>query len=131
MICIFRSRALQTPLFFLARRMWLGNRMAGYASLGLSEIDFPEDREFSRAFGLYGKPEDEGALRELFDSRLRKWFVVRAELQIDFQGNGRVVTFFFNLGDRARLGPQYARGSAKLAVELHGLLASPGVCRPV
>ncbi|MDF1562565.1 MAG: hypothetical protein P1V51_05960 [Deltaproteobacteria bacterium] len=78
-LCVFRSPKLKLPHCFVRRQKALFDLLG--KAFGGQDIDFDDDREFSKSFVLQGV--DEEATREVFD-----WNVRRSFLQLpshDFQ----------------------------------------------
>ena len=59
--------------------------------VGGQDIDFADDREFSKAYVLQG--DDEQAIRELFNTDVRAWFAERAGRGFQFEAQGKVLLF--------------------------------------
>ena len=65
-------------------------------SLGGQDIDFEDDKAFSDAFVLQG--DNETAVRDLFDTQVRQWFVAQAARSFFFETRGD--TLLFHTGNR-------------------------------
>lgn len=92
-LCIIKSKDLSLPHFFIRRENsffdFLGKLFGG------QDINFNEDPTFSKTFVLQG--ESEQAVRELFDSHIRKLFMQFGEQ--DMQVEARGDTILFNPGN--------------------------------
>ena len=93
-------------------------------ALGGQDIDFEEDPQFSGAFVLQG--EDEAAIRELFDDKIRGWFTDRSGHNFHFEALGN--TLVFHLGKRVP--PSQAPELMDQAIQIMKLLAGYGDPEP-
>jgi len=92
-LCIIKSSELSLPHFFIRRENsffdFLGKLFGG------QDINFSEDPTFSKTFVLQG--ESEAAVRQLFDTRIRKLFLQFGgqNMQVEARGD----TILFNPGE--------------------------------
>lgn len=92
-LCIIKSSDLSLPHFFIRRENaifdFLGKLFGG------QDINFDEDPTFSKTFVLQG--ESETAVRQLFDSRIRRLFLQFGgqNMQVEARGD----TILFNPGE--------------------------------
>ena len=91
-ICIFSKDSLHLPSCYLRTQKLLLDFLGKL--FGGQDIDFCEDPSFSKAFVLQG--ENEEAVRQVFDSKVRKGFLAYHDRDFVFEGNGEA--FLVNKG---------------------------------
>ncbi len=116
-VCVLQSDTLQVPHCYVRpeRRFWdaIGSR------LGMQDIDFDEDPEFSAAFVLQG--DDEEAVRRRFDANVRAWFSERAERGVHFEARDNTLVLFH----RKRIRPEQAPEEIDQALQIMKRLQEP------
>jgi hypothetical protein len=85
--------------------------------LGLQDIDFVDDPSFSRLFVLKGN--DEPAIREFFDAKLRRVLTVMGGSQMESSTN----TLVFHCGVRKR--PDQMKEYMEEGFKLYSVIANP------
>ena len=113
-VCILQSEELDTPHCSLRPQSRLLDYLGGL--FGGQDIDFDDDLEFSGAYVLQG--ESEKSIRDLFDARLRAWFVGRRGYDFHFETLGNVLMFHNN----RRLPPEQTQDFMQQALEICELL---------
>lgn len=114
-VCVLESAGMDAPHCFLRPTVAFFDRIG--AMLGGQDIDFADDPHFSRAFVLQG--EDEQAIRDLFDDRVRAWFMAQKGRNLCFEAWGNRLVFH-----RGRLEkPGEARRLLQEALDVLGALA--------
>jgi hypothetical protein len=117
-ICVLQTDAMDVPLCYLRPEVGFFDSLGSL--FGGQDIDFDEDREFSRAYVLQG--EDEPAIRELFNADIRAWFTQRAGQGFHFEAQGKVL--LFHLGKRRP--PGETRELMEQALQIMKRLAGQG-----
>jgi hypothetical protein len=121
-VCVLRAPGLNLPHFLLGCEVpwlsWLGRFIPDPISGEVrgSDIDFPEDEEFSKRFALHGEGE---VVRRLFDTRIRQHLMRFAGTQVTIEGRGD--TLLFTPGRYVL--PRAAREVIQQATDLLALLA--------
>ncbi len=109
-VCVLQSDLLKIPRCYVRpeRRFLdaIGSR------LGMQDIDFDEDPEFSAAFVLQG--DDEAAVRRQFDADVRGWFSERADRGVHFEAEGNTLILFH----RKRIPPAQAPEEIDKALQI-------------
>ena len=114
-VCVLQSDRLSLPACFLRPQVRFFDALG--ALFGGQDIDFSEDPEFSKSYVLQG--ESEGAVRGLFDQRVRSWFAARGARRFHFETRGD--TLVFHTGNRRK--PSEAKDLMQQALEIMNLLA--------
>jgi len=114
-LCVLQSNQLNVTGCYLRPQIAFFDSIG--AMLGGQDIDFEEDHAFSRAFVLQG--EDEEAIRKLFNSEVRRWFVDRKDRHLQFEARNN--TLVFHTGRRHK--PDQAKELMQEALEIMNLLA--------
>jgi hypothetical protein len=114
-VCVLESDRLCLPHCYLRPEVPIVDSLGSL--LGGQDIDFPDDRDFSRAYVLQGTSE--AAIRELFDADVRAWFAARGGDNLYFEARGG--TLVFHTGNRRR--PDRAREIIQQGLEILELLA--------
>ncbi len=113
-ICLAKSPELNIPVSNMRPQSFfdsIGKLLGG------QDIDFETDPEFSQAFVLQGKDEQE--VRACFGSEVRRWFCSGAKLKMYFEAGGD--TLLFHQGHRVN--PEDAQELLGQALELVKLFA--------
>jgi len=86
-LCIITSKDLSLPHFFIRGESSLFDFLGKL--FGNQDINFAEDPEFSKAFIVQG--EDELAVRELFNARIRREFFQFEKTSIQIEGRDNII----------------------------------------
>lgn len=108
------AKSLDVPQF-LARPERLFDGIGSF--LGFQDIDFDDDRQFSKSFVLQGESEE--AVRELFTSEVRQFFI--SQMPCAIEGNGRTVIYY---KPGKRLSPDRLKDLMGIAFRLSQLFSS-------
>jgi hypothetical protein len=115
-VCVLRGSQLNVTGCYLRPQISFFDSIG--AMLGGQDIDFDEDTAFSRAYVLQGDHEE--AIRRLFNSQVRGWFVDRSNRRLQFEARGD--TLVFHTGRRRK--PVEAKELMQEALEIMKLLAT-------
>jgi hypothetical protein len=114
-VCVLQSAQLNVTGCYLRPQISFFDAIG--AMLGGQDINFADDETFSRAYVLQG--EDEEAIRKLFDTEVRAWFVERSQRHLQFEARGG--TLVFHTGRRRK--PDEAKQLMGEALDIMNLLA--------
>lgn len=114
--CLLRDRELSLPQFELRPENAVLDAFAGV--LGLADVDFDEDPDFSKSYRLTGP--DEAAIRAAFNPSVRWQLVQRPSPVAHLEGSGEVLI----IHPGRLVDPSTARELLRQAREIHAFFSA-------